>query len=392
MNMDRLQQLCRWLTSDARFLGTNTELFEQFCLKVGELAVPLDRSWLHIRTLHPQYAGVSRLWGRETGVKERYLEHDFESKNTYLTSPIRFVVEQKKQKTSRWRLNAKEALPFPILEELRATDYRDYLVAPLFYSDGTPNALSWATRSASGFSDEDLELFGGILPVFSAIAEIKSLRRFSANMLRTYAGREPGELILKGQIRRGDTRTITAAIMLVDLRDFTLVSDALAPAKVIKLLNRYFDSVMVPIHRHGGEVMEIMGDGILAIFRDRVEGGPTAACRNAFEAAKEGIGALAQSNAIESDGAIQLVAGFALHHGTVAYGNIGFGDRLDFTVIGREVNVTSRIEKLCRELDRQLIMSGEFVNLLQKPMYEIGHFPLRGVPENQPLFGLFAEA
>ena len=101
----------------------------------------------------------------------------------------------------------------------------------------------------------------------------------------------------------------------------------------------------------------------------------------------EGIGALAQSNGIESDEVIQLVAGFALHHGAVAYGNIGFGDRLDFTVIGREVNVTSRIEKLCRELDMQLIMSGEFVNLLQQPMYEIGHFALRGIPENQPLFG-----
>jgi adenylate cyclase len=70
----------------------------------------------------------------------------------------------------------------------------------------------------------------------------------------------------------------------------------------------------------------------------------------------EGIGALAQSNRMESDKVIQLVAGFALHHGAIAYGNIGFGDRLDFTVIGREVNVTSRIEKLCRELDMQLIM------------------------------------
>lgn len=387
--MDRLQHLCRWLTSNARFLGTNTELLEQFCLKVQALAVPLDRSWLHIRTLHPQYGGMSRLWRPKTGIEERYLEHDFETKSTYLTSPIRFAVEERK--ISRWRLNAHETLPFPFLDELRDDGYCDYVVAPLFYSDGTPNALSWATRLASGFRDEDLQLFDDILPTFSAIAEIKSLRRFATNMLHTYAGREPGELILKGQIRRGDTRTITAALMLVDLRDFTLISDALAPTNVIKMLNRYFDSVMVPIHRHGGEVMEIMGDGILAIFNDRVEGGSTTACRNAFEAAKEGIEALAQSNETESDGVIQLVAGFALHHGTVAYGNIGFGNRLDFTVIGREVNVTSRIEKLCRELDRKLIMSGEFVNLLQQPMYEIGHFALRGIPENQPLFSLPAE-
>src|SRR5882672_1291787 len=88
------------------------------------------------------------------------------------------------------------------------------------------------------------------------------------------------------------------------------------------------------------------------------------------------------------EGAPQLSAGFALHYGTVAYGNIGSGDRLDFTVIGRDVNLTSRIERLCRELDQQLIMSGEFVARLQEPMFEIGHFTLRGFTQMQLLFGL----
>ena len=82
---------------------------------------------------------MSRLWRRETGIEERYLEHDFESKSIYLTSPICFAVEERK--ISRWRLSAHETLPFPLLDELRAAGYSDYVVAPLFYSDGTPNAL-----------------------------------------------------------------------------------------------------------------------------------------------------------------------------------------------------------------------------------------------------------
>lgn len=384
--MDRLEHMRRWLATKARFFETNTQVLEGFCAELVALKVPLDRSWLHIRTLNPQYAGMSRLWRRETGTEESYLDHDFESRSTYLTSPIRFAVE--KREGGRWRLDAHAALPFPVLDELRAAGYCDYAVAPLVYSDGTPNALSLATRWACGFSDTDLQLFHNLLPEFSAIAEIKSLRRFASNMLQTYAGREPGELILKGQIRRGDVRTITAALMLVDLRDFTLMSDTLAPTAVIKTLNRYFDSVMMPVNQHGGEVMEIMGDGILALFNDNTAGGASAACRNAFEAAKEGIEALGRSNQAEPNGAMQLIAGFALHHGTVAYGNIGSGDRLDFTVIGRDVNLTSRIERLCRELDRQLLMSGEFVGLLQQPMFEIGHFALRGVPQMQLLFGL----
>ena len=384
--MDRLRQMSGWLAREARFLDTNLELFERFCMKLLELGVLLDRSWLHIRALHPQYAGMARLWTRETGIEERYLDHGFEETSTYLTSPVRFTVEGRE--TGRWRLDAGAALPFPLLDELRTAGYVDYAIAPLLYSDGTANALSWATRAAGGFDDDDLQLFHDLLPDFAAIAEIKSLRRFAANMLRTYVGREPGELILKGQIRRGDVRTITAALMLVDLRDFTLMSDTLAPNAVIETLNRYFDCVMLPVNRHRGEVMEIMGDGVLAIFNESVEGGPGAACRQAFEAAKEAIDALACWNQSRPDGAPHLVAGFALHYGTVSYGNIGSGDRLDFTVIGRDVNLTSRIERLCRELGQQLIMSGEFVARLQEPMFEIGHFALRGVPQMQLLFGL----
>jgi adenylate cyclase len=388
--MDRVRELSGWLAREARFFAGNLELFERYCAKVGEMGVPLDRSWLHIRTLHPQYAGMIRLWTQGAGVVERQLEHGFESTDIYLSSPIKFAVEERK--IGHWRLDSGAPLPSRTLDELREAGYTDYVVAPLLYSDGTANALSWATRASMGFGEADLRLFHDLMPHYAAMAEIKSLRRFAINMLRTYAGREPGELILKGQIRRGDVRTITAALMLVDLRDFTQLSDMLAPTDVIKTLNRYFDCVMQPVSERGGEVMELMGDGILAIFNDNADGGPAKACRQAFEATREGIAALARSNQSEPVGTPPLVAGFALHHGAVAYGNIGSGDRLDFTVIGRDVNLTSRIERLCRELGRQVIMSGEFVKFLQEPMFEIGHFALRGFPRMQLLFGLPADS
>jgi adenylate cyclase len=97
----------------------------------------------------------------------------------------------------------------------------------MIFSDGRVNVVSWATDRAGGFSDPDLRLFEKVLPTYSTIVEVKSLRRFATNVLSTYVGREPGELIMKGQIRRGDVRTIKAALMMVDLRDFTILSDAL---------------------------------------------------------------------------------------------------------------------------------------------------------------------
>src|SRR5262245_14422829 len=126
--MDRFQHMRRWLATKARFLDTNTEVFERFCAELVAQKVPLDRSWLHIRTLHPQFAGMTRLWQREAALEERYLDHDFETGNTYLTSPIRFAVE--KREGGRWRLDTGAALPFPVLDELRAAGYRDYIVAP----------------------------------------------------------------------------------------------------------------------------------------------------------------------------------------------------------------------------------------------------------------------
>jgi adenylate cyclase len=371
---------------DGRFVSGNRELLDQFCARVIEAGVPLSRAWLHIRTLHPEFAGVSRIWRRGMQTEERFLDFGFEKWPAYLNSPVRHVVEQ--GKLCRWRLDDGQALPFPVLDEHRSAGYVDYAIAPLIFSDGRVNAISWATDRPGGFRDVDLRFFEEVLSTYSTIVEVKSLRRFATNVLSTYVGREPGELIMKGQIRRGDVRTIKAALMMVDLRDFTGLSDALPPSEVIETLNRYFDCVIPPIKRHGGEILEFLGDGILAILNENDERSAREACQMAFEAAREGLDAL---SALSHDSSIMprhLKAGFALHYGEASYGNIGAGNRLDFTVIGPDVNLTSRIERLCRELDRNLIMSEDFVRYLDSPASEIGCFRLRGFSRMQLLFGL----
>jgi adenylate cyclase len=383
---DRSVRLSNWLTQEGRFLSNNRELLEQFCANVVEAGVPLTRSWLHIRTLHPEFAGVSRIWRRGMQTEERFLDFGFEKLPAYLKSPVRHVVERRE--LCRWRLDGGEALPFPVLEEHRTAGYVDYAIAPMVFSDGRVNAVSWATDRPGGFSDADLRLFEDILPTYSTVVEVKSLRRFAVNVLSTYVGREPGELILDGQIRRGDVRTIKAALMMVDLRDFTSLSDTLPPSEIIEALNRYFDCVIPPIKKRGGEVLEFLGDGVLAIINENGERSARDACQLAFEAAQEGLDRLAALNNELSIPPRHLKAGYALHYGEVSYGNIGAHDRLDFTVIGPDVNLTSRIERLCRELDRNLLMSEDFVRNLDSPVFEIGAFRLRGFPRPQLVFGM----
>jgi adenylate cyclase len=378
-------QLTDWLIREGRFLPDNGVLFEQFCERVAA-DIPLDRATLHLRTLHPDYRGVARIWRRGKPLDARFMDYHIEKTATYLESPVRAVTEAGERLD--WRLDGDRPLPFPLLEELREAGYTHYAIAPFVYVEGLVNALSWATARPGGFHDDELRFLDDVLPVLSIIVEQKAMRRFITHMLTTYVGAEAGRLILDGQVRRGDVRSITAALMLVDLRDFSQLSDSMEPRAVIGMLNEYFDCIIPAVHEHGGEVVEIMGDGVLAIFHQPPGGNAKQACLGGLAAATQGLAALAERNRREEPGAALLQAGIALHYGTVSYGNIGSGERLDFTVIGPDVNLTSRIEQFCRELDRSLIMSQAFAERLDRPVWELGSFELRGFSQMQRLFEL----
>jgi adenylate cyclase len=388
--LDRLATINDWLVRQGRLTRDNATLQQRFCEELRLHDIGVNRCWLHNRTLRPNYAGISRLWQHDRPSTYQLLPYGFESTPVYLRSPVRFAVEDKQ--FHYWRLDQPGGLPFPILEELRQDGYGGYAITPLFFSDGAVNVISWATRQPDGFSPDDLRVLEGLLPNLAAVVEINSLRRFASSLLTTYVGREPGERILKGQVRRGDVLSATAAVMLADLRDFSAMSDTHSPELVIQTLNRYFDCIIPPVHERGGEVVEIMGDAMLVIFNENAERNSRDVCQLAFEAAKEGLAGLRQSNAAEAatagpDGII-LRAGIALHHGQASYGNIGSGERLDFTVIGPDINLTSRIERICREIGRELLMSANFAALLEEPTFAIGHFDLRGFARKQLLFGL----
>jgi adenylate cyclase len=381
---EKLRQLTEWLARDGRFLPDNAAILAALCEHLTAAGVPLDRAALHQRALHARYRGVSRIWRPGLPLDERLLHHSIEGTASYLESPVRACIESRR--LLRWRLDNSDHLPFAILDELRADGFVEYVIAPLLYAAGPVNVMSWATRHTGGFTRADIEILEGLLPFYGTVVETKSLWRFLQNMLSTYVGEEPSRLILDGQVRRGDLRTITAALMLVDLRDFTRLTDRLAPHTVIRMLNDYFDCVFPAVRRYGGEIMEIMGDGVLAIFQDAVA--TEQACRAALNAAREALAAIEQRNRREPSETPPLHAGIALHYGTLSYGNIGSGDRLDFTVIGSDVNLVSRIEQFCRELDRELIMSEPFVDVLGQPMWELGSFELRGFSRLYRLFEL----
>jgi len=90
--------------------------------------------------------------------------------------------------------------------------------------------------------------------------------------------------VLQGRIARGVADRIKTVLWFSDLRDYTRISDSAPPESIIPLLNDYADAIVSAIHRHSGDVLKLIGDGVLAIFpaEDRAS-----ACAAALDAAKE---------------------------------------------------------------------------------------------------------
>jgi len=280
-----------------------------------------------------------------------------------------------------------ETQEFPILEELRRRGMTDYVVLPVPFSDGTNKALSLATTRAGGFSDDEIALFTAMTPAVAVNLEIQALRNMARTLLDSYVGRQSGGRVLAGQIRRGAGETINAVIWLSDLRGFTGLSETLPRDELIGMLDHYFGPMCDAVETNGGEVLKFIGDSVLAIFP--VEPDAASACRRALEAARSAKAAIeAENQRRAASGSPLIHYGLALHVGDVMYGNIGGSTRLDFTVIGPAVNLTSRIESMCKSLDRSPLLSAEFARLSGVKAEFIGEFSLKGVGAQKPIYGV----
>ncbi len=374
----------RWLMTDARRFVEPAEFLEAFAQCLLEAGVAVTRVTTGVPLLHPQIASFSGLWQVGKGVSERSYRAVSSHVDALLNSPI--VIAYRGQGPVRCRMTGPPSdQEFPIVKELRAEGLTDYVVLSVPFADGSHKALSLATNRADGFHDEEIALFNALVPAFSFNLEIQTLRRTARTLLDTYVGRQAGARVLEGQIKRGMGETLRAVIWLCDLRGFTSLSERLERDVLIELLNQYFGPMCDAVETAGGEVLKFIGDAMLAIFP--VVDAPAPACLQALAAAATARAALEETNRNRTAEGLPVIAyGLALHVGEVMYGNIGGESRLDFTVIGPAVNLTARIESLCGELRRELLLSADFVTAAGIPADEVGEFELHGVGERQRVF------
>jgi adenylate cyclase len=391
MVRDDIATIFDWLADGARSAPTPSLVLRQLCERLTACGLPLWRVAVFVRTLHPEAMGRRFLWRPDTGVSAADAPYAMLQSPEFLESPIATVFATH---AGLRRHLADSACPndFSILAELRSEGVSDYLVLPLAFSDNAVHAATWTTRQPGGFTPAQIGMLESLARPLARVAEIRALRRTAVSLLETYVGHNAGERILSGQIRRGDHETIAAAIWLSDMRGFTALADRLPAPELLDLLNRYFDCQTPAIVEQGGEVLKFMGDGLLAIFPIAGEATDVGAvCRRALSAARAARASIAALGTMPAAGDGPRF-GLALHLGEVLYGNIGGGNRLDFTCIGPAVNLAARIEKLAGRLGRTVLTSGDFARRCGTDLVALGRFPLPGFADGQDIHGLPDEA
>jgi adenylate cyclase len=378
-----------WLVKEGLSGATQTDLLQGFCERLVAAGLPLHRAHAGQRALHPVFGGVGFDWQHDGGraTREDYARVS-ESHERWLKSPFYYMLQNGTPELRERLIDGNELSRFPVLEEYCAQGATDYFASAMFFGPATigprsnpddpPEGMisSWISNTPKGFSENDIGTIRELLPVLGLALKSASSYRTARDLLAVYLGRDAGERVLSGDIQRGSLDTIRAVIWYFDLRGFTKLSETTVGA----------------VEAYGGDVLKFMGDGLLAIFKFAED--DSSGCSRAIAAADELLATMARIN--DRRAAEDLVVtqfSLALHLGDLMYGNIGAEDRLDFTVIGPAVNMTARIQAMCRPLEQDVIISAAVARAAVregKRIVSLGPYALRGIPEPQELFTLVA--
>ena len=393
--------LTAWATA-AGLAGTpEPDLLRGFCERATAAGLPLARAIVLVDTLHPVHEGRVFRWHRDPTelapmVEYGRTEDNEEMAESWRRSTFRHLAESGEGMLRR-NLARGDPADFPTIAELVEQGQTDYVAMAHRVADGDGLIggmdfvySSWTTDAPAGFADREVEALRRAVPSLALAVKCASLARIAGTLVETYLGRDAGRRVLAGRIARGVADKIAAVLWFSDLRGFTRITDTARPREVIPLLNDYAECTISAIHDAGGDVLKLIGDGTLAIFKADDAG---QACRCALEAAEfagRRVAALNERRAASELPVTQLYLG--LHVGEVFYGNVGSQDRLDFTVVGPAVNETARIAAMCRSAERDVLLSSAFAGAALEEdrarLVSVGRYALRGVGRAQELFTL----
>lgn len=397
MNETTMAAISAWVV-EAGLAGTaEPELLHGFCERCRAAGLTVERALALVDTLHPNFEGRAFHWTPEEQARpamEYGRTNEGEAAETWQQGVFGHI---RNNGLLEWhgRFDG-ERLPFDQIEAMRPKGYSSLLaLVHRFAGEGVFGEMDciysyWATKKSGGFAASDLASLRKLLPPLALAIKSISLARVTRTLVEVYLGQGAGSRVLNGKIMRGVAERIDTVLWFSDLRGYTSITDQAAPDDIIPLLNDYADAVINAVQGHGGDVLKLIGDGVLAIFEgdDLAEG-----CRKALAAEADMRSRIEATNAERSGRSAPITSVYlGLHVGEVFFGNIGSENRLDFTVVGPAVNEVNRIASMCRSADRTLLLSSRFADLVAAThgdkLARVGRYALRGVSRGQDLYTL----
>ncbi|MDC1287629.1 GAF domain-containing protein [Gammaproteobacteria bacterium] len=272
----------------------------------------------------------------------------------------------------------------------RMSNMRSVVAVPMLREGRPVGGIALWRSLAEPFPGKQIEL----LKTFAdqALIAIEGVRLFRKvnqqlavirEVFGKYVPEGVAEAIVEGKGSLEPIQT-TATVLYSDLENFTGIVEDMPPEKVVQMLNEYFPAVIEPIRRHGGVVNQFQGDAMLVTFNVPVE--DPAHADQAVAAAQEILDVVTG----RTFAGIPLRTRIGINTGTVIAGNVGSGDRINYTVHGDAVNLAARLEQLNKEYGTLVLVSGNTVSLLNDSyqLKPIGEVTIRGKQKMIELFQL----
>ncbi|MCW7479558.1 adenylate/guanylate cyclase domain-containing protein [Leptospira kanakyensis] len=401
-----------WYLNESSEIKSSAELFDKCIGYLQKLDFQIVRVNMGTRTLHPQVESLSYTW-----VPKGKLEYfddtinpllisktTIESENGYLrevrfrlgslqtsqftVSPVQYVMSTKKTYYFSFADHTGEKYPYPILEDLAPLGATGYFAVPIFQKGVSFAFLSLVTDKVSGWSKEELHFLHQVLKTISLQWMNFIQNELTESLLSIYLGKRTGSTVYSGKVYLGELDNIKSVIWFSDIRNYSGMSEKLSPPEIIQLLNDYFGQAIPLIESHGGEVLKLLGDGILAVFPYSESNKIFVGKKVLLAVRKLGESLFLHNQTREIENKLPIHHGVGLHSGEILYGNIGSLERLDFTVIGEAVNLTSRIAGMCGELGKAVLASEELAHQIPIRWEELGEHKLKGISSPQKIFAI----
>jgi adenylate cyclase len=391
--------LVNWLVSQGLTGLPEKDLIRGFCERSRSAGLELSRGLVFIDTLHPIFEGRGFRWNDTETNESDSFEYgrtgEGDAAKNWRRSTFFHMLEHGHDEL-RIDLADCASLDFSMISELAEKGHRHFVAfVHRFGEAGTIGQMDcvysyWLTRRADGFGAQGLSALRDLVPVLGLAIKSAAQVDIARTLGRVYLGRDASEQVLRGRISRGVTERINSVLWFSDLRGSTAISESVSPDEIIPFLNDYAQAAIDAIHEAGGDVLKLIGDGVLAMFTGEDLAVARRAALRAEHRFRQNMTSLNTRRAAEDRTTTSAYVG--LHVGEVFYGNIGSEDRLDFTVVGPAVNEVSRIASMCRSVDRELLVSSAFCTGLDVAgrgyLVSTGRFALRGIGRAQDLYTL----